>query len=80
MINKATGGKSERLARTFLTGGENNGGLYLEAMFCPKVPVGLVKPYIILTFLSSFAVGIFSQNSSFCVSLGNADTREDIKS
>lgn len=56
--------------------GENNGGLYLEAMFCPNVPVDSVEPYIILTFLSSTGVRIFSQNGFFCVPLGNGTNGE----
>lgn len=67
MINKATGGTTKQLARTFLRVGENNGGLYLEATFCPTVTVNLVKPYIILTFLSTAAVRISSQKGFFCV-------------
>lgn len=66
-INKATGGTTKQLARTFLRERENNGGLYLETMFCPTLTVSLVKPYIILTFLSTTAVRISSQEGFFCV-------------
>lgn len=39
----------------------------MEAMFCPNVPVDSVKPYIILTFLSSTAVRIcFSERILLC--------------
>lgn len=67
MINKATGGSTKQLGRTFLRERENNGWLYLEGMFCPTVAVKLVKPYIILTFLSTAAVRKSSQKGFFCV-------------